>query len=342
VAKQVAEALRVRILSPEMERIEKQPTESTTAYTFYLKGRYLWNKRDIDSLKKARDCFEQAIKEDPGYALGYVGQADCCLILRQWSVDREPNLERAKAMVARALELDAGLAEAHTTKGLLLAAEFDLRRAEEEYRKAIELKPSYATAHQWYFWVLLYQLRWDEALEQIEKAVELDPLSPIINLNHGEYYFRRKDFGRALEPYHRAETLGLATAHGQICLAYGMLKMYDDMKREAAILVKLLQGTFPLVRVWMDSMIAYCEGDWQTVRRLLPELEAHTQETASNEYSIACRHFNLGENDKGFEWLERAYSARLDSLLDIKWDWDLDSVRTDPRYLDLLKRVGLD
>jgi TolB-like protein/TPR repeat protein len=333
VAKQVADALRVRILSPEVARIEKKPTQSTAAYTLYLKGRYLWNKRNPDDLKKARECFEQAVKEDPGFALAYAGQADCSLILRQWNVDLEANLERAKAMVTKALELNPELAEAHTTKGLLSASEYNLRQAEEEYKRAIELKPSYATAHQWYFWVLFYQLRWDEALEQIEKALELDPLSPIINQNHGDFYFSRKDFGKALESYRRAAELGMVGGRGGMASCYGMMKMYDDMRREAATAVELLQSTYPLIKTSTDAWEAYFEGDKDTVRRLLPELQANLQETMSSAYSIACFCFYLGENDKGFEWLERAYDRREDTLLGVKNDWDLDGVRTDPRYL---------
>jgi len=179
VAKQVADALRVRILSPEMERIEKKPTESTTAYALYLKGRYHWNLRGIDDIKKAMEYFELAVHEDPGFALGYVGQADCCLILRNnWGIDRAGNLEKAEALVAKALELDPGLAEAHATRGLMLLQEYSLRQAEGELRKAIELKPSYAMAHMWYFLLLTGRLQWEEALEQIEKTLELDPLSP--------------------------------------------------------------------------------------------------------------------------------------------------------------------
>jgi hypothetical protein len=124
--------------------------------------------------------------------------------------------------------------------------------------------------------------------------------------------------------------------------AYGMMKMYDDMRREAATVVELLQGTYPLVRKMIDAWMAYFEGDRQAVRRLLPELEAHLQETGASAYSIACFDFFLCENDKGYEWLERAYSRKEDSLLGIKWDWDFDGVRTDPRYFDLLKRLGLD
>jgi adenylate cyclase len=136
VAKQVADALRVKILTPEMKRIEKKPTENTTAYTDYLKGRYLWNKRGIEDLKQALESFVKSVKEDPGFALGYVGVADCRLLLRNnWGLDRDANLETARTMVAKALELDPTLAEAHTTKGMVLESDYDFKQAEEEYRR---------------------------------------------------------------------------------------------------------------------------------------------------------------------------------------------------------------
>jgi TolB-like protein/KaiC/GvpD/RAD55 family RecA-like ATPase len=340
VAKQVAEALRVRILSGERERVEKKPTESTTAYALYLRGRYHWNKRGLEDLKKAMEYFELAVKEDPSFALGYVGQADCAILLRTtWDVDREENLAKAKAMLEKALQLDSTLAEAHTTLGMVYYDECDLRRAEKEYRKAIELKPSYATAHQWYAFVLRSELRWDEALKEIEKAVELDPLSPIIIHNLGLHYFSRRDFSKAAEKFKIAVELGGEYRWYLLC-AYGMMKLYDQMDKEAEAYARYIQDIFPRIRTYIDAFSAYFKGDKETVRRLLPELEAHLKETGTHATDVADLYFFLGDVDKGFEWLERAYSKR-EWPLGIQLDWDLDGVRTDPRYLDLLKRLGL-
>jgi adenylate cyclase len=344
VAKQVAEALRVRILSPERERIEKKPTENTTAYSLYLRGRYYWNKRVLQDINKAMEYFEQAVKEDPNFALGYVGQADCALVFRNtWDIDQEDNLAKAKAMAERALQLDPTLAEAHTTMGSVHFSEYDLRRAEEEYRKAIELKPSYATAHQWYaLHVLIPELRWDEALKELEKAIELDPFSGVIIQNLGLYYWARRDWQRATEKFRVAVELGYEFAHKNLFWTYGMMKMYDQMEKETEAYARCFQGIAPRIRIKIDALRACIEGDKETVRKLLPELEAHPKETDTDATSIAGFHFFIGDIDKGFEWLERAYSKREFLLSwDIRWDWFLDGVRTDPRYLDLLKRLGL-
>ncbi len=299
IARHVADSLRVKILSPETEQIDRKPTASTAAYSLYLKGRSHWNKRGIEDVKKAMEYFELSVHEDPNFVLGYVGQADCCIILRyNWALDREVNLEKAKVMVAKSLKLDPELAEAHATNGLILQEEYRLREAEEEFRKSIELKPNYASAHQWYSTLLRDQLRWNEGLEQIEKALDLDPLS--------------------------------------------RMKMFDDMKREAAIFVELVQDVYPLARKGMDALIGYNEEDSQTLRGLLPLLETHLQESLTDAFGIACFYFYLRQNDKGFEWLERSYSRREESLMRLKHDWDLDGVRDDPRYRDMLKRMELD
>jgi TolB-like protein len=342
IAKQVADALRVRIFSPEMRRIEKKSTESTTAYTHYLKGRYLWNKRGVEDLKQALESFEKSVKEDPGFALGYVGMADCRLILRiNWGLDRDANLENARRMVARALELDSALAEAHTTKGMVLESEYDLKQAEEEYRKAIELKPGYATAHQWYFGVLISQLRSDEARQQIEKALQLDPLSPIINENYGDYFIAMGDYRKALEFYKRAAELGMVSARGFMAQAYGRLKMFDEMRRESAFVTEATKETYPLGNLGDEAFFAWMEDDREKLRRLLPEVEAHLQETGWNFFFLAAPYFHLGDKDKGFELLERSYSEKEIFVMYIGCNDFFDNARDDPRYFALMKKLGL-
>ena len=281
------------------------------------------------------------MKEDPGFALGYAGIADCCLGLRQWNLDLDANLERADAMVAKALELDPGLAEAHSTRGLALQAGFRLREAEEEFKEAIRLKPSYATARQWYMWTLLPQRRWAEALETIEKAVALDPLSPIINKNLGDYYLSVREYPKAVDPYARAVELGMYPCHGDLAFAYGKLGEFDRMKSEYAKFEEALRDTLPMVRVSAEMVMAYVMDDKETVRRLLPEAEAHPQETGMNLYSAALFRFYLGEPDAGFRLVEESYAKKEDSLLSISYDQDLDGVRKDPRYISIIERLGL-
>jgi len=344
VAKQVADALRVKILLPEMNRVEKKPTDSTMAYTYYLKGRHLWNKRGIDEVKLAGGYFERSTQEDPGFSLGYVGQADCCLVLRDnWGIDLDANLEKGKAMAAKALELDPGLAEAHATRGSMLCQEYDFKQAEIEYRKALELKPSYASAHQWYAQLLISQSKCEQALKHIEKAVELDPLSPIIGLNHAFFYYFKRDYQSAAELLTRVIELDplFVASHVALAMAYGQMKMFEEMRIECDKYVELLKNSFPLVRTGADGLIATLEDDQPSLERILGELGPRYLEAGLGAIDVAAGYFHMGENDEGFAWLERSYSRKEAPLGYLKIDPFFDGIRADPRYRDLLSRLGL-
>jgi tetratricopeptide (TPR) repeat protein len=222
--------------------------------------------------------------------------------------------------------------------------DFNLQEAEKEYRKAIELKPGYAPAHMWYYRLLLAGLRWEDALKEIEQALELDPLSLIVNHNHALLYFYKGDFPTALQLYKRAEELNPDFVYTHLALAwtYGKMKMWDDAKREAETAVEIVKDKDPHVGNAAQVLIAVLEDDRSTVEKLLPELEKNVGGIYSDAAWIADLYFYLGENDKGFEWLERSYSKRDSTLIHIKADEYLDKVRSDPRYLDLLGRIGLE
>jgi len=350
IAGQVAKALSVRVLPGEKVDLAKRPTESTVAYTLYLKGRYLWNKRGgergAENVKEAAKCFEQAVNEDPGFALGYVGQADCYLAgLHDHRAGEKCDCqEKEKALVAKALELDPPLAEAHTTNGLVLMYEYELGQAEEEFRKSIELKPNYALAHQWYSYIFFHQLRWKEALEQNEKAAELDPLSPETIMNQAHMYHHMRDYGKALELYKRVTALdpGYVAAHWMMALLYRLVKSPESAKLEIGIYANLIRSSFPLVGLVEDFITAFAEDDKQAMKRLAPECEIHFREAGFNAFNVACVFFVTGDVDKGFEWLQRSYSWKEADMLEMKCVEELDEVRSDPRYLGLLKRIGLD
>ena len=356
IAKQVSDTLKVKILEAEIDWIDRKPTESTEAYTLYLRGRYHFNRRGVEDIVKASEYFGQAVREDERFALGYVGLADCYAVLSNIGIDSGANHQKAKIAAAKGLELDGDLAEAHATRGLILLQEFNLREAEEEFRKAIELKPNYASAHHWYARLLVSKLSWDEALKQIERAVELDPFSQVINLNHAHYYRRRGDYDKALELYKKAAELdpNFAMAHFDLAVIYGRMKRRADMKleakiaiergtREAKIAVGLGRGTYHRPVKILDALVAYFDNDQEKVRKLLAELESHFGEPlAISALQAAGLHFSLGENEKGFEWLEKSYSRKEDDLLYIRTDELFDGIRSDPRYQDLLKRIGLE
>jgi adenylate cyclase len=346
IAKQVAEALRVRILSEEATRLEKKPTESTMAHQLYLEGRYHWSRRGSspEELYKAKEYFERAVKEDPNFALGYGGIGECCELLKtNWGIDPESNHRKAAEMVGRALDLDPGLAEAHATKGLIFHVDFKLKEAEEEFKKAIALKPNYSPAHMWYFQVLVGKERWDEALKQIEEAVELDPLSQVPANNHAYYYFCKRDWGKALELYKRGQELEPSDyqIHLNFATIYGMLGRMEDMEKEGQEAVKGIQGDHPIIVQVIEALTATFKNDRARVRELLPDLEANITDYYVQPTTMAALCFYLGDNDRGFAFLERAYSTREFGLMSLRTNFLFDGIRTDPRYVDMLKKVGL-
>ena len=345
IAKQVADALRVKVLAPEADRIEKKPTESTKAYSLYLRGRYHWNRRNLEDINKAIDCFKQAVAEDPRFALGYAGLSDCYSILvSNYFIDPDRNRERAMEALAQALKLDPNLPEAHASRGLALSCNFEFKEAEEEFRKAIDLKPNYASAHQWYSGQLALELRWDEAFKHIEKAVELDPFSQIINLNHSSLYEHRGDLAKSLELSKKTMELDpkYAIPHIHLFILYGKMKMFDLMRREAEIVADLYKETFPMDLKVLEAESAYFEGNKERVKKILPELEAHIGESpGASAYYVASLCFYLGENDKGFELLERSYSRREFGLPFLRMEHRFDSIRSDQKYQRLLKKIGL-
>jgi TolB-like protein/Tfp pilus assembly protein PilF len=344
IAKRVADALRVNILAGEKEQIEKKPTISTEAYTLYLKGRHYWNERSKEGVTKAIEYFKQALKLDPNYALGYSGLADCHLILAQWGFeDPSANLQKAETLVTKALELDKNLAEAHAAlAAIFFYYEYDQVRAEEEFRRAIELRPNYSTGHQWYHLFLMGHGRWEESYAEIVKALELDPFSLIMNDNLGFYFFARKDYERAMEQSKKVLEMkpDFTSAHWTLMSAQLLASKYDEAQEEAMMISRLsnsmLAGKQALALVFAKI------GKAEEARRLLAELEERPKEEEYVSPSrIALILFVLGEVDRGFEWLEKAYEGHDGNLPFLRANPLYDSVKSDPRYHSILKRMGL-
>jgi adenylate cyclase len=344
IARQVADALRVRISPKTSERMEGRSETDAGAYTQYLKGRFHWNRRGLEDIKKAIACFERTVAEDPRFALGYVGLGDSYQVLRtRFGQEVEENRRKTKEMVARALELDPRLAEAHATAGVAMLFDFDMRGAESQLRRATELKPSYASAHQWYSQVLIALQKWEEARFHIEKAAELDPFSHIICLIHTFLYEAKRDYGSGLELAKRAVELNPEdpSSYFELAFLYGKLKMSEEARRAAATGVRLAGAFAPQAALGAQAMLALLEEDRPSVRELLSRLKEHVGETFTTVRFIADLHFYLGEDEEGFAWLERSWSEREFDLIYIKSDEFLDRLREVPRYKDLLRRLGL-
>src|SRR6185503_15244706 len=223
IAEQVPEHLQLRLTGEDQKRVTKRYTEDPEAYQLYLKGRFYWNKRAEEGIKKGIDYFEQAIEKDSNYAQAYVGLADCYAILVELESESPNELRpKVKAMAEKALELDDSLAEAHTSLAAAYEYEWNWPEAEKQYRRAIELNPNYATAHHWLAAYLISRLRSDEAIREMKLAQELDPLSLIINTSLGRVLYGARAYDRAIEQLRKTIDMdsSFAEAHFQIAMVY--------------------------------------------------------------------------------------------------------------------------
>jgi serine/threonine protein kinase/tetratricopeptide (TPR) repeat protein len=341
ISKAIADNLRVQLSGAEQQRLAKHDTENGEAYQLYLRGRYYWNKRTNLGVKKGLEFFQQAIDKDPGYALAYAGVADSYAVgdgvyLGLTSREARP---RARAAALKALEIDSSLAEAHTTLAdTYQYYDWDFPRAEEEYRKAIAANPNYPTAHQWYSEFLMVMGRNEEAISEAKRAVELDPLSLVINEQLGDALFRAGRVDEAIEQLKKAVQLdpNFPNAHWDLALAYAQKKIYSEAAVEWETAMKL-RGEGPLAAALAD---AYKASGYPGF--LQKWLENDLQEGAEQRraYEIARKYLTLGKKDEALKWLEKAYAAHASSLVHLKSDPAFDSLHSDPRFKDLVRRIG--
>jgi TolB-like protein/DNA-binding winged helix-turn-helix (wHTH) protein/Tfp pilus assembly protein PilF len=335
ISEKVAAALTLKLNGEDKSLLTKRYTENAEAYKLYLKGRYHWNKRSPEGTKKGIECFEQATVLDPNYALAYAGLAD------SYSVLGNDYYLKAKASAVRALEIDEQLAEAHTSLGLLkMRHEWDWPGANKELQRAIELNPNYATAHQWYSICLELMGRPDEAVTEAKRAQELDPLSLIINTSFGDRLFFAGRYDQAIEQLRSTIEIdpNFIDSRGSLGEVYLQQKLYDQAITEFQR-AKQAENT-----AWASAKIGQVyamSGKTADARRIIAELEEQLKRGAASPDYIAGIYARLGEKEQALAWLERAYEARSDLLVFIKVDPTWDTVRSDARFQDLLRRIGL-
>ena len=347
ICREVSEKLLLRLTSEERKQLAKRPTENVEAYHSYLKGRYCWNKRTDEEVKKAIEYFQKAIQADAAYALAYAGLADAYLILGSFGVATLAPKEafpKARAAVERALELDDTLAEAHATLGYCLASyDWDWKSSEREFKRALDLKPGYAVAHHWYGFIYLAAMgQLDEAIAQLQQANELDPLALPIASNIGLLLYVARRYDEALEQFQHSLEMdrSFIYTHWERALTYEQCGRYDEAIAgfEKAI---ALSGTSVLPRVLLARTYALA-GRKSEATALLAEVSELPAHTYVSPYRIAAVHAALGDKDRAFKWLEHAYDGHDGWLTWLAIDPVVDSLRSDPRLEDLLNRLGLD
>jgi TolB-like protein/class 3 adenylate cyclase/Flp pilus assembly protein TadD len=342
IAKTIADTLQAKLTGSEKRTIAAQPTENSEAHEFYLKGRFFWNKRTGNDLKKSIDYFNQAIAKDAGYALAYAGLADAYALLSVYGAAPPGDaFPKAKVAAQKALELDNTLAEAHTSLGFSLTSyDFDFTRAIAEFKRAIELNPNYATAHHWYGNSALMVLgRFDEAIAEIKRSVELDPLSIINNADLGETYYMAHRYDEAIDQLRKTVEIepGFYFAHSDLGAA---LQVKGDLAGAIAEYQKareLNDDPFPLGQLGN----AYAaSGRKAEALKILDQLEQISKQRYVAAYSFALVHIGLGHKDAALRWLEKSYQDRAGyDVIRIPHDPLLDALRGDPHFEALVQKV---
>jgi serine/threonine-protein kinase len=328
------------------EKILKHHAKNHEAYDFYLRGRYLWNKRTEMSLKQAIEYFNKAIEKDPEYALAFTGISDCYAQLGWY--DFLPGNEaypKARAAVERALEIDDSLAEAHASLAQLYDDYYwDFPAAEKEYKKAILLNPNYASSHHWYALLLAMMGRHKESIAEAKKAREYDPISPIIRNVLAVSYFYAGQYDNAIIEVDKLLAvepgfLPALLSKGLACTEKGLYKEAVASLQEA---IKLSEGKSNIFVALLGYTFA-CSGQPKEAEDILTELLALSQKEYVSPALIAAIYAVQGRNNKAFEWYENAYNIKDHWMAWIKvWPPLKDTLWTDPRYPSLLKKMGLD
>ena len=349
VSRDISDTLREQLTGEQQERLAKRETISPEAYQLYLKGRYHWNKRTAADVRKSVAYFQQAIDKDPLYALAYAGLADAYILIPSYNSPTEayPNdspddaYPKAKAAAMKALEIDENLAEAHAALATVMYEyEGNFAESEREFKRAIEINPNYATARQWYAECLLRMGRNEEAIAEIKRAQELDPLSLIINSIAGVAYMENRQYDQATEQLRKTIEMdaNFSRAHMFLAQAYERTEAFEEAISEHEKRF-ILDGTPPEEAA--QKAAAFREAYRESGARGYWRKQIEMYESGQTSWTLtraASFYAQLGESDRAFALLEKAYEKR--QIRNLKSPI-FDPIRSDPRFQDLLRRLGL-
>jgi adenylate cyclase len=339
ISKTIAEKLQAKLTGIAEKVLASRPTENPEAHQLYLKGRYFWNRRTAENLRKAGDYFQQAIDKDPSYALAYAGLADVHTLMPIYAATA-PREELPKALVAarKAVELDDTLSEAHTALANALAENVQFAPAEREFRRALELNPGYATAHQWFGETLLGLGRFEEASAELKRAQELDPLSLIITSALAETL---PSVGRAqegVEQLHKVLDMDPTFYPAQFILGL-VLEHNGDLEGARIQFEKIKQENWTPAHLAILARLYIVSGHKDEGRKILTELTDHARQHYIPAYALAVIHVALGEKEEALRLLENSPDERgifQGSYGSIKTDKRMDALRGEPRFQKLI------
>jgi len=342
IAKEITEKLLIKLTGEDRRRLAKRFTENPEAYHAYLKGRYYWNKRATEQLKKGVEHFRQAIDLDPSYASAYAGVSDSytLLVVRE-AISPEEGFAKAKAAAAMALKIDHDLSEAHASLGHALLHNWEWEAAEKELKKAIALNPGYPSAHHWYSEHLTAMGRFDESLRELELAVHLDPLSLVINADLGRAFYFARQYDQSIKQENK--TLDLDShfwlSHINLGRSYTQKKMYADAISELQTASELSPGNTEVLSYLGFAYAA--AGNRDKALQMLSNLKEQAQQSYVPPYHLAIIHAGLEQKEQAFEWLERAYETHAVDLFTLNVEPMFDQLRSELSFTELVRRIGL-
>jgi TolB-like protein len=345
IAGDIAEKLRSKLSTTEKQQVTKQGTQNPEAYELYLKGRYYWNKQSLPDITTSISYFDQAIAKEPGYALAYSGLADAYTDLPSYGGNPGENYPKSNAAARKALELDATLAHPHAVLGSNeMEYDWDFAGGEGEYKKSFELDPNDALAHLWYaFDIGMIGGREQEAFAEANRAHQIDPLSPSISFQGGLIHLFARQYDEAIGVCKKVanENPTFAPAHLCLAFAYWGERMYpqviEEWKAYGQLSSDQSQSEFASA---MEQ--EFRSAGWKGALTKGIETRLAQRKTGRQPaYEIAQLYANLGDKDQAFRWLNAAYEERDFRLLRLKTDFSLDLIRSDPRFAELVRKVGL-
>jgi tetratricopeptide (TPR) repeat protein len=347
IAEKIAKALQVELSSEEKEEFQKKPTENLEAYNSYLKGLYFMRMHTEEALYRAIAYFEQAIEKEPKYALAFAGLAYSYALLPVRSLHPPKDaIPKARAAATKALEIDNTIPDAHASLGFINILSWNWEGAEREFKQAIEFDPYCASAHLWYAIYLLGMARFDEAIKEIKLAHELDPLSLVINRNVGQVFLFARHYDKAIDALQSTIEMdpNFIFSHFFLGMAYFQKGMYKEALAEFNIEKEIAKGEGTTAMMAEACIgITYARmGNREKTKEVLKDILGRLKSAYFSPVWLASVYVALEEYDPAFASLEKAYEVHDFWLAYNKVNPLMESIRSDPRYTTLLKKIGLE
>ena len=342
ISREITDRLRLKLSGEEQKQLTRRNTTSAESYQFYLRGRYYWNKRTGDNLNKAIVQFQQAADKDPNFALAYTGLADSYVLLEDYTGARSSETcARAKAYAERALQLDPSQAEAHASLAYTYTNLWQWDQAEAEYKRSIELNPNYASVHQWYSLHHRYLGRFDGSLREARRSTEIDPLSLINAISIAQAFLALGEFDLTIEQGKKIIDLdpNFPKGYEELGLGYLAKRLYPEAITEFQKAAEL-SGRARRSLAYLGFALA-ASGKRDEALAIIKELQGKYEKHEAIGQDVASVYAGLGEKDQAFAWLEKGFQDRSGQLARTRWEPPCESLRSDPRYADLLRRMGL-